>query len=289
MTQAPASDDTGILYAVDSHVAQITFNRPEKLNALTPAMLGAFFDRVEAAAADPQVRVIVITGAGRGFSAGLDLSVIGSSKPGEGGGSGRVDPGTPIDARRQWGDDIGPSLQRFFSGGWNGLITSRKPTIAAVNGAAFGWGFILSLHCDIRFAARSALFNATFARLGVPAEKGIGWLLPRLIGTARAADLLYTARRFDGVEAERLGLVNAVLDDDKLLPHVTAYAQAIAATSAPRSLAAMKAQLWTAIDDSYDEAFAAANREQDLAVATKDFREALSSYRDKRAPDFKGN
>ena len=282
-----SAEDSGILYAVDSHVAQITFNRPDKLNALTPAMLGAFFEKVDAAAADPQVRVIVITGAGRGFSAGLDLRVIGTAKPGSG-GSARVDP-TPTDgAARQWGDDVGPGLQRFFSGGWNGLITSRKPTIAAVNGAAFGWGFILSLHCDIRFAARSALFNATFARLGVPAEKGIGWLLTRLIGTARAADLLYTARRFDGVEAERLGLVNAVLDDDQLLPHALAYAHTIATQAAPRALAAMKAQIWTAIDDSYDEAFAAANREQDLAVATQDFREALDSYREKRTPLFKG-
>ena len=282
-----SSEDSGILYAVDAHVAQITFNRPDKLNALTPAMLGAFFQKVDAAAADPQVRVIVITGAGRGFSAGLDLSVIGTANPGPG-GSARVDP-TPTDGLvRQWGDDVGPGLQRFFSNGWNGLITSRKPTIAAVNGAAFGWGFILSLHCDIRFAARSALFNATFARLGVPAEKGIGWLLTRLIGTARAADLLYTARRFDGVEAERLGLVNAVLDDDQLLPHALAYARTIATQAAPRSLAAMKAQIWTAIDDSYDEAFAAANLEQDRAVATQDFREALSSYKEKRLPVFKG-
>jgi enoyl-CoA hydratase/carnithine racemase len=274
--------DTSILYAVDAGVATLTFNRPEKLNALTPQMLERFFSCVSKAAADPEVRVIVVTGAGRGFSAGLDLSVIGTGQSGHSAEPAEAPPPS------QWGDDVGPSLQRYFSGGWNALITSRKPTIAAVNGAAFGWGFILSLHCDIRFAARSALFNATFARLGVPAEKGIGWLLPRLIGTARAADLLYTARRFDGVEAERLGIVNAVLDDDQLMAHVSAYAQSIAANAAPRALAAMKAQIWTATDDHYDEGFAAANLEQDLCTKTEDFREGLASYKDKRAPRFTG-
>jgi enoyl-CoA hydratase/carnithine racemase len=273
--------DPQILSRTDDGVATITFNRPDKLNALTPVMLEAFFDAVGQAAADPAARVIVITGAGRGFSAGLDLGVIGT---GQSGGVGEAMPRP----EPQWGDDIGPPLADGFSAGWHALIRSRKPTIAAVNGPAFGWGFILALHCDIRFAARSALFNATFARLGVPAEKGIGWLLPRLIGIARAADLLYTARRFDGVEAERIGLVNAVLDDDQLMAHVSGYARAIAANAAPRALAAMKAQLWTAADVSYDEGFAAANREQDRCTATEDFREGLASYKDKRAPRFTG-
>ena len=276
------TDDSSILYALDAGVATLTFNRPDKLNALTPAMLEQFFACVIRASADPDVRVIVVTGAGRGFSAGMDLSIIGPGRS-----SDRVEP-AELPPPPQWADDIGPSLQRYYSGGWNALITSRKPTIAAVNGAAFGWGFILSLHCDIRFAARSALFNATFARLGVPAEKGVGWLLPRLIGTARAADLLYTARRFDGAEAERLGVVNAVFDDDALMPHVNGYARAIAANSAPRALAAMKAQIWTAADDVYDDAFAAANLEQDRCVATEDFREGLSSYKAKRPPNFVG-
>ena len=271
---------TDILYSVADTVATITFNRPDKLNALTPDMLSSFFHHTAQAAADPAVRVIVITGTGRGVCAGLDLGLIGA-----GAGSRVVThPGiTP-----QWGDDVGPDMARFFSGGWNTLITSRKPTIAAINGPAFGWGFILSLHCDIRFAARSALLNATFARIGVPGEKGSAWLLSRLIGTARAADLLYSARRFDGAEAERLGVVNAVLDDDALMPHVTEYARNIAAFSAPRALAAMKAQIWTAMDDSYDVGFIAADKEQDLATGTEDFREAFASYREKRTPDFKG-
>lgn len=270
-----------IAYEVADGVATLTFNRPEKLNALTPAMLSSFFAHVAQAAADEAVRVILVTGAGRSFCAGLDLAQIGT------GAGDRIDT-APAAAPPQWGEDIGPPLQRFFSGGWNGLITSRKPTIAAINGPAFGWGFILALHCDIRFAARSALFNATFARIGVPGEKGSAWLLARLIGTARAADLLYTARRFDGAEAARLGIANEVLDDDALLPHVLAYAQGIAANAAPRALAAMKAQLWTAADDDYTTGFAFADHEQALATDTADFREGIGSYKDKRPPVFTG-
>lgn len=287
MTSAlPATPTSPLLYRVDEGVAVISFNRPDKLNALTPEMLNGFFDLVDRASQDADVRVILITGEGRGFSAGLDLSVIGT---GVSKSTAPTAPTAPAAASvKQWGDEVGPQLQRYFKHGWNALITSRKPTIAAVNGAAFGWGFILSLHCDIRFAAESALFNATFARLGVPAEKGIGWLLPRLIGIARAADLLYTARRFNGHEAERLGLVNQVLPDAELMPHALQYAKQIAANSAPRSLAAMKAQIWSAGDDCYDEAFMAADHEQDLAVLTQDFREGISSLREKRPPHFTG-
>jgi enoyl-CoA hydratase/carnithine racemase len=112
--------------------------------------------------------------------------------------------------------------------------------------------------------------------------------LTRLIGTARAADLLYTARRIDGAEAEHLGIVNAVMDDDALMPHVLDYARNIAQNAAPRALAAMKAQIWTAIDDPYDQAFAAADHEQDLATQTDDFREGVLSYKEKRSPKFTG-
>ncbi|NWG45442.1 MAG: enoyl-CoA hydratase/isomerase family protein [Alphaproteobacteria bacterium] len=271
-----------ILYAVENGVAKITLNRPDKLNALTMHMLRDVFHRLGDAAADDAVRVIVLTGAGRAFCAGLDLTVIGTGVGVQ--GSAAHEAGAPP----QWGDDIGPGLERFYSFGWQEFITARKPTIAAINGPVFGWGFVLSLHCDIRFAARSAIFNATFARLGIPAEKNAGWLLTRLIGPARAADLLYTARRFDGVEAERLGVVNAAIEDGQLAAHVDEYAKGIATYSAPRSLAAMKAQIWTALDDPYDTAFRSTEHEQDVASKTDDFREGFKSYTERRIPDFKG-
>lgn len=271
-----------VLYSVDEGVATITFNRPEKLNALTPEMLAAVFAHVRAGAADPDVRVMILTGAGRAFCAGLDLEVIGK------GSSSSALEDLAARPSAQWGDDIGPALGRFYAHGWGDFVTARKPIIAAINGPVFGWGLILALHCDIRFAARTALFNATFARLGIPAEKNAAWLLTRLIGPAKAADLLYTARRFDGDEAERLGVVNAAHDGAALMAHVSEYANAIAANSAPRSLAAIKAQIWTAIDDPYGEAFRASDAEQDAATQTVDFREGFTSYTQKRTPDFKG-
>lgn len=274
--------DSHTLYTVADGIATITLNRPDKLNALTPQMLGDVFRNLRTAAADDAVRVIVLTGAGRGFCAGLDLEVIGQ------GTSSTGLPAPNEGPAPKWGDDIGPALERFYSHGWQDFILARKPTIAAINGPTFGWGFILSLHCDIRFAARSALFNATFARLGIPAEKNAGWLLTRLIGPAKAADLLYTARRFDGSEAETLGVVNAAIDDAQLMPHVTDYARGIATYSAPRSLAAMKAQIWTALDDPYNAAFQASDHEQHLATQSADFREGFMSYRERRIPDFKG-
>ncbi len=271
-----------ILYSTDKGIAKITLNRPDKMNAMTPQMLSDLFRRLRDAAADQSARVIVLTGKGRAFCAGLDLAAI---------GTGTTDVELPMKDESpapQWGDDIGPALERFYAHGWQDFIVARKPVIAAINGPAFGWGLILSLHCDIRFAARSAMFNATFARLGVPAEKNAAWLLSRLIGPAKTADLLYTARRFDAEEAESLSVVNAVHDDDKLDTYVTKYAEQIALNSAPRSLAAIKAQIWTAIDDPYGDAFKACDKEQRTAMQTSDFSEALKSYVEKRTPDFKG-
>lgn len=277
---------TDILYTVAQGVATIAFNRPGKMNAISPAMLDLFFARVADAAADPAVRAIVVTGSGRAFSAGIDLGMAGDMC------SLTTVPGTPTPGADlpppQWGDVIGPALQRHFSSGWSGLIRSRKPTIAAINGAAFGWGAILALHCDIRFAARSAVMNFTFSRLGVPAEKASAWLLTRLIGPARSADLLYTARSLDMDVAERIGLVNAVYDDAVVLSMAQQYARNLVEHAAPRSLAAIKAQVWMALGESYDAAYLKSDEEQLHCMRSADFREGLTSYMDKRPPAFVG-
>jgi enoyl-CoA hydratase/carnithine racemase len=286
-----------ILYTVDKGVATLTLHRPDKMNAITHEMFDLYLARVAEASADPAVRVIIITGSGRGFCAGIDLGFMSRASEQQGiAASAIAESLRPVPTAAQagwpapqWDDSVGPALQKAFGEGWGGLITSRKPTIAAINGPAFGWGLILALLCDVRFAARSAIMNGTFARLGVPGEKGVAWLLSRLIGTARAADLLYTARSIDATEAERLGMVNEVVDDAELATRVATYAAGIAANAAPRSLAAIKAQIWTAQDDCYANAFTEADQEQERCMHTQDFVEAMTSYMQKRPPQFSGS
>jgi enoyl-CoA hydratase/carnithine racemase len=270
-----------LLSEVTDGVLRLTLNRPEKLNALTGEMISDLLGAVADGAARTDVRVIVITGAGRGFCAGMDLAII----------SGRVGGQTNVAvpegaAPPQFGDDVGPPVGLAAHLRFGSFLSTRKPIIAAVNGVAVGFGLAIALHCDIRLAARSASFNTTFARLGVPAEQGVGWLLPRLVGPAVAADLLFAPRKVGADEAQRIGLVNHLLNDEGFDDEVMEYARNIAANSAPRALAVMKAQIWGYQDLSYDEALEDTDREIKINTATADFREAISSYVNKQAPRF---
>ena len=224
-----------ILYEVSDPVATITLNRPAQLNAWTDRMAAEVKHALARAEADDQVVVIVITGAGRGFCAGADLNNLKSLSEGERGGQRaddlEADPGDP---------DVGDS----FRGHYTYLMSIRKPVVAAINGPCAGMAVPISLCCDMRFASDRAVFTTAFSRRGLVAEWGISWLLPRLVGPAQALDLLFSARKIDAAEAERIGLVNRVLPHDELLPHVHEYVRQMADHGSPTSMRIMKRQVY---------------------------------------------
>src|SRR5271157_2339075 len=216
----PAAQEDLVLYAQSSGVATLTLNRPQRLNAWTPALSTRYFDLLERANEDPRVRVVVVTGAGRGFTAGADMNVLQGSES-----------AATADARAQ-----------TFP------LTIRKPILAAINGPCAGIGLVLALMCDIRFAAAGAKFTTAFARRGLVAEHGISWILPRLIGPARALDLLLSGRVVLGREAAELGLVNRALPAESLLQQTLAYAHELAGQCSPASMATMKRQVYADLD-----------------------------------------
>src|SRR2546423_11283436 len=206
-----------ILMEVEDRVAILTLTRPDRLNAWTREMEARYFELLGQCASDPEVRAIVVTGAGRGFCAGADMGSL--QDIGEAGGVG--------DAR----DQLRPQ---------NVAQLVPKPVIAAINGACAGIGFVHALYCDIRFAASDAKFTTAFARRGLVAEHGISWTLPRLVGHAKALDLLMSGRVFLGDEAAQLGVVNAAFAGGALLDRTLAYARDLAANCSPAAMAAMK-------------------------------------------------
>jgi enoyl-CoA hydratase/carnithine racemase len=163
----------------------------------------------------------------------------------------------------------------------------RKPIIAAINGPIAGLGFAIAMFCDMRFASDRAIFTTAFSRRGLIAEWGIGWTLPRLVGTAHALDILLSGRRFDAVEADRIGLVNRVLPHDELLPFVVDYAKELAENSSPVSMAVMKRQVYTSLAKGLGHAMTEAIALMVESFGREDFREGVQSYLDKRPPNFK--
>ena len=225
-----------ILYRVDEGVAVITLNRPDRLNAWRGEMDRDVRAAMRAAVADSSVRVIVLTGAGRGFCAGADMNTLTSIQSDRSAAAGATraveafDPAAPENFRKQY--SYFPSVQ--------------KPIIAAINGACAGLGMVLALYADIRFASDAAAFTTAFAKRGLIAEHGISWLLPRLVGMAHAADLLYSARVVRAPEALAMGLVNRVIPLADFEAEVMAYARTMAREVSPRSLKEMKREVWAA-------------------------------------------
>lgn len=267
---------TEILFDVCDAVATVTLNRPQKLNAWT-LTLGRELQRAfEIAAQDSGVRVIVVTGAGRGFCAGADLdtmsSVLTSGTP-----SPEQLPPVSTDAR----------LEASFDQVLSYPMKVPKPVIAAINGPAVGIGLCFALYCDIRFMSEAARLSTAFARLGLIAEYGSAWMLPRLIGQMNAFDLLYSARHVDAAEAGRLGLVR-VLPADEFMDHVYTYARELASRCSPRSLAIIKRQVTSALFKNLAESCVESDREMIASLYTEDFREGVAHFLEKRAPAFVG-
>jgi enoyl-CoA hydratase/carnithine racemase len=274
-----------IRYEVRDRVGWITLDRPAKLNAWTTAMERSVKRALGAAAHDDAVRAIVVTGEGRGFCAGADMSLLE--------GLSNAAPDTRAQARGGAGKtvgptDLGPDVAAHYGGRFGYLMSVRKPIIAAINGPCAGIGLVFTCFCDLRFAADQAVITTAFAQRGLIAEHGISWLLPRLLGPSRALDLLLSARKLRGAEAEQLGLVNKAFPAERFMDEVSAYARQLAETVSPRSLAVMKAQVWKSLFQDFEQALATADQEMIGSFESEDFKEGVAHFVEKRAPKFSG-
>lgn len=268
-----------VLYTVSDRICTIALNRPEKLNAWTRQMHFDLKDAMNTAGADPEVRAIILTGAGRGFCAGADMGGLQAI----GAGAGTADRSTKAAQPLQGGSTL-PEFKMNYSY----FPAIPKFIIAAINGPAAGLGFVIPLYADLRFAAESAVFTTSFAQRGLIAEHGVSWLLPRLVGLPAAMDLLCSARKFRAPEALSLGLVSRVIPDDKLMAETRAYATLLANTVSPRSVAVMKRQIWEAEFQTLAEATTQANHEMELSFQTADFKEGVAHFLEKRPARFTG-
>jgi len=270
------------LYGVADRVATITLNRPDKLNAWTAVMEQEVRAAMGEAERDENVRVIILTGAGRGFCAGADMSLLSSV----------VASGVDERVRKQAssGSSAGTveGVRADFRKKYSYFPAIGKPVIAAINGPVVGLGLVIALYCDLRFASDAAKFSTAFARRGLIAEYGLAWILPRLVGHANALDLLFSARMVDSAEALRMGMVNQVFAQDVFLAKVNEYAREVAVNSSPRSTRIMKRQVYEAMFETLGDSFDVAEREMLASLQCEDFKEGVAHFLEKRAPAFTG-
>jgi enoyl-CoA hydratase/carnithine racemase len=259
---APPTTDT-VLAERHGGVLVLTLNRPARLNAWNDALEARYYERLAAAEDDPEVKAIVVTGAGRGFCAGAD-----------------------IDDLRSAGDRDMEAILRDRPRPRTFPLTVRKPLIAAINGAAAGLGLVEALYCDVRFCTPEAKLTTAFARRGLIAEYGISWMLPRLIGQGAALDLLLSARVVRGEEAHRLGLVDRLSDRESVVGDAVAYATELAEHCSPASMAVIKSQVHTDLDRSFADAVAAADDAMIDSFRRPDVTEGVTSYTEQRPPAF---
>ncbi|KAB2368190.1 enoyl-CoA hydratase/isomerase family protein [Actinomadura montaniterrae] len=252
-------------------VTRVAMNRPERLNAMTAGMIEGLHAALAEAAADPECRVVVLTGAGRGFCAGLDL-----------GGYGE-----PAGVESAGAVQRGLATQRHIAGLVQRIRRMPQPVVAEVNGAAAGGGLALVLASDLRIASTSAVFAVSFMRVGFSAcDIGTSWMLPRLVGAGRAHELMMTARRFDAEEALRIGMLADAVAPDELSGRVGKALDDLLSMP-PLSLSLTKQAMWLSLEiPSFDAAVELENRQQVLTMMTADQTEAMTAYMEKRAPDY---
>src|SRR5271156_5444113 len=268
------------LYQVTDRVATITLNRPDKLNAWTAIMEQEVRAAMHEADKDGNVRVIVLTGAGRGFCSGADISLL--SAVAEKG----IDEAKRAQLREGRSENAG--VRAEFQKKYSYFPGLTKPVIGAINGVAVGLGMVIALYCDVRLASDAARFGTVFARRGLIAEYGMAWMLPRLVGHANALDLLFSARMIDSAEAFRMGLANQVLPLATFPEAVQKYAAEMASTVSPRSLRVMKRQVYDAMFQPLGEAFDISEREMVTSLQCEDFKEGVAHFVEKRPPVFTG-
>ncbi len=265
-----------ILYAIDNGVATVTLNRPDKLNAITPQLFDEMRAALYAADADDAVRVIVITGAGKGFCAGADVGRLDSLLADGGASASKASAG------------YDPVIRPDFQERYTFLPSLQKPVIAVINGAAVGAGLVLALFCDLRIAADTAVMTTGFARRGLIAEMGSAWRLNQLVGHGRAMDLLLRAPKVTGKEAAAMGLVEFSVPADQLAEFVRNYTLEMSTQMSPRSLRVMKKEMWNVPFQTLAECLREARLDLNESMVSEDFREGVAHFKEKRAPRFTG-
>jgi enoyl-CoA hydratase/carnithine racemase len=284
-----------ILYTASEGIAVITLNRPDKLNAWTRLMASEVWDAMHHAADDNTVKVVVLTGAGRGFCAGADISeledvtdealaALDKSKSYEQRVSVMMGQKTTAELDPENKNNVREDFRKRYSY----ISAIPKPVIAAVNGPAAGIGLILTLHCDLRFVSDTASFSTAFSKRGLIAEHGIAWMLPRIVGLSNALDLLYSSRVIGADEALSMGLANRVVPADALMNEVRAYALDLASNVSPRSMSVIKRQVYNAQFQTFAEASEVSDKELILSLQSEDFKEGVAHFLENRPPLFKG-
>ena len=258
------------------HAAIITLNRPDSLNAFTYPMIDEFGRAIAEAEKNESVTGIIVTGEGRGFCAGVDMSTLNTIQ--EDGRGSRTDELQATPGDKGMGDN--------FASGFTYLMSIRKPIIAAVNGACVGFGLSVALLCDMRFASDNAKFITSFSPKGLIAEHGQSWILPRILNPSRALDLLWSSRKLGAAEAAEIGMVDRVFPPEKLLAEAVAYIENLAETTAPMSLMIIKRQVYRHLNMSLGEAMQETTQLTDESMVRDDFREGIASFLEKRPPKF---